>query len=454
MPHTRPYPVAGLPVEGPTGRFSAATSGLAAALALMTAAMVVPAVAGWDVHIGFPPLFAHWMPRLGPGTVPALAIGVLGVVYGGRLTQRLSWRPLLFVVWLGGLCWLAALALVDGSDGLSSHIDTHDFLQVARATDDVSRLLHEFVDRMPLGPDGWPTHVAGHPPGALLFFVLLVRLGLGGSLAVGIVVTLVASTIPVAVVSTLRTLGAESSARLAAPFLVLAPAAVWEAVSADAVYAGVAAWALAALATAATRRSATWALVAGLLFGGCVMMSYGLPLLGFLAIAVLVVARCYRPFGWALTGAVAVVVAFWVAGFSLWEAFPAIHQRYWAGIARLRPASYWLWGDVAALCFSAGPVLGAAVGCWLSRVRSAWARRALPLGDVRTVMLLGGAAMLSVVAADLSLMSKAEVERIWLPFVPWLLVLSALLPAGWRRPALGVQVASALVVQHLFLTGW
>jgi hypothetical protein len=69
-------------------------------------------------------------------------------------------------------------------------------------------------------------------------------------------------------------------------------------------------------------------------------------------------------------------------------------------------------------------------------------------------MVLGAGALCAVIAADASLMSKAEVERIWLPFVPWLLVMCALLPARWRRPALTLQLASALLVQHLLLTGW
>ena len=51
-------------------------------------------------------------------------------------------------------------------------------------------------------------------------------------------------------------------------------------------------------------------------------------------------------------------------------------------------------------------------------------------------------------------MSKAEVERIWLPFVPWLLVGSALLSHRWRRWGLAGQVVFALVVQHLLFTGW
>ena len=69
-------------------------------------------------------------------------------------------------------------------------------------------------------------------------------------------------------------------------------------------------------------------------------------------------------------------------------------------------------------------------------------------------MLLSGAAAATVLAADLSGMSKSEVERIWLPFVPWLLVACALLPQRWLRPALALQVCFALLVQHLLFTGW
>jgi methylthioxylose transferase len=59
-----------------------------------------------------------------------------------------------------------------------------------------------------------------------------------------------------------------------------------------------------------------------------------------------------------------------------------------------------------------------------------------------------------VLVADLSQMSKAEVERIWLPFVPWVLLACALLPERWRRRGLVLQVVLALLVQHLLLTGW
>jgi methylthioxylose transferase len=67
---------------------------------------------------------------------------------------------------------------------------------------------------------------------------------------------------------------------------------------------------------------------------------------------------------------------------------------------------------------------------------------------------LATAAVIIIVIADLSRMSKAEVERIWLPFVPWLLLSLTLLPERWRRPMLALQVVAALVVQHLLYTTW
>ena len=68
--------------------------------------------------------------------------------------------------------------------------------------------------------------------------------------------------------------------------------------------------------------------------------------------------------------------------------------------------------------------------------------------------MLVAAAATAVVLADLSRMSKGEVERIWLPFVPWLLLSAVALPERWRRPALALQLVTALLVQHLLYTSW
>ena len=62
--------------------------------------------------------------------------------------------------------------------------------------------------------------------------------------------------------------------------------------------------------------------------------------------------------------------------------------------------------------------------------------------------LLPAAALAAVALADLSGMSKAEVERIWLPFVPWVLLATATLaPRRLLRPLLAVQAALALAVE-------
>jgi hypothetical protein len=437
--------------------------GYASAAALMTVAMVVPPVFGWDVHANdVAPLNAIADPRFGPGTVPAVLIGAAGVWWAPRLARSLRWPALLGATFAYGVAWMTALATVDGWGGIGDVLDgDNEYLQTARGVTDVPAMLHEFVDRIPIGSPGqWPVHVAGHPPGALLFFVALAAFGLGSGLAAGWTVLLIAATTPIAVLLALRRLGAEQAARRAAPYLVVCPAAVWSAVSADAMFGATAAWGLCCLAFAATARSrdasAGWGAGAGLLLGWCAMLSYGLPLLGLLALAILVVARTVRPVPWAAFSAAAVLVGFAVAGFSWWDAFPVLRTRYWDGIASVRPTVYWLWGDLAALCFCAGPVVGASVAAAAARARHAGrtAQSALTATVARVVVILVAAAVATIALADVSLMSKAETERIWLPFVPWLLIGAALLPDRWQRPALAVQVALAVSVQSLLITRW
>ena len=70
------------------------------------------------------------------------------------------------------------------------------------------------------------------------------------------------------------------------------------------------------------------------------------------------------------------------------------------------------------------------------------------------MLWLTGAAATAVLLATVSQMSRAEVERIWLPFVPWLLVSTALLPGRWRKPALAIQLGMALLMEHLLYTTW
>ncbi len=427
--------------------------GLAVAVSLMVLAMAVPAVTGWNVRVNhFPPLHAEWMPRAGYATPVAIALAVLATWQSHHLAHTLRWRPLLLTVFAAGLAWMLALALLDGTAGVGRILnDDYEYLQTARATTDFGRTLDIYVGKISYDaePNNWPVHIAGHPPGALLFFVALVRIGLGSGLAAGLVVTAVAATTAVGVLVTMRVLGVEALARRAAPFLVFGPAAIWQCVSADAMFAAVAAWGLAALAVAAVRRSVGWSVVAGLLLGYCVMLSYGLVLLGILAIAVLFLARCWLPLPIAAMTALCVVLAFALGGFAWWEAYPELRERYFEGVGGRRPIGYWVWGGLAALCFSAGPLLGSAVAMLVSN-----GRRYLADHATRVTAMLSGAGVLTILVASASLMSKAEVERIWLPFVPWMLLSCAFLPERWRRVGLVVQVVSALVTMHLLKTTW
>ncbi len=428
--------------------------GLLAVTALVLAGLLVPAIFQWHVHANaFAPLTARWRPRFGPGTVPSVAIAAAAWRWGPTLSRRLAWRPLLLAAFAAAFAWLTALALVDGRAGLAATIETPgEYLVTARHVQGIAALLHHFVAHIgPNSPHSWPTHVAGHPPGALLFFVLLVRLHLGGALAAALAVTVVAATTPIAVALTLRRLGAERVVRRALPFLVFGPAAIWSAVSADAVFTAVAAWGLCALAESAQGgRRVGWAVPGGLLLGLCAYLSYGLALVALLAVAVLVAARTWRPLPFAIVGVAAVVAAFTASGFEWWQALPALKARYEAGIASTRPASYWLWGDLAALAISAGLALGPSLGAAAARVRGLASSRL----ESRPVTVLVLAAAACIAAADASLLSKAEVERIWLPFVPWLLLGVALLPTRWRRRLFAAQLVSALLVQTLLYTRW
>ncbi len=431
--------------------------GLGVAAALMIAAVVIPWATDWNVRVRwFPPLHADWDPRVGIGTIPAIVLAVVAVRYATDAAARVPWKWLLLGSFVVSAAWMTSLALVDGLDGIGVILDTqYEYLRTARAVTDFPATLQEYISRIPLDSvDNWPVHIAGHPPGALLFFVVLVQLGLGSGLAAGWVVLLVGATTPVAVLLTLRRLGAEAGARAAAPFLVMGSAAIWVAVSGDGMFGAFAAWGLCALAFAATSASrrvlAGWSVLAGLLLGYCVMLSYGLPLLGILAVAILLLAKNWKPLPWAVGAAIAVVLAFAAFGFSWWEAYPVLVDRYWDGIATRRPTTYWVWGNLAALAFSAGPLVGATVAAAIARVRGI---RSTVTTD-RVIIALTIAATLTIATADASGMSKAEVERIWLPFVPWLLVGAALLPERWRRVGFAAQLLFALVVQHLLFTGW
>src|SRR6478735_8167012 len=83
-----------------------AAVGLIGATLLIVAAMVVPPATGWDVRIGVAPIFAHWDPRVGPGTLGAVVIGLSGISYAHEWSAGVTWPRLLALSWVGSLGWL------------------------------------------------------------------------------------------------------------------------------------------------------------------------------------------------------------------------------------------------------------------------------------------------------------------------------------------------------------
>ncbi len=409
---------------------------------------------GVPLHVDAPPLGAQWLVHHGPGTVPAVLIALLVILRGPELAARTSWRPLLGFSAAAALGWTISLALIDGwQRGVAGRLTTDtEYLHDVPRVGDLGAMLRSFAEHIEgLRPDSWTAHVAGHPPGALLVFVGLDRIGLPGGGPAALLCMLVGSSAGVAVAVALRALGAEATARAALPFGVLAPGAIWIGVSADGLFAGVLAWGVALLAVgAAWDRLEFPAVVAsaagGLLLGASLFLSYGLVLAGLIPLAVAVAARRVAPLLVAGVGVAAVVAAFAAAGFWWLEGYQQVTIRYYqpGEYGLLRPYSYWVWADLACLAVVLGPAGVAGL------------RRVFTPGGLqpRALVLLCAAAGMAVLAADLSGLSKAEVERIWLPFAVWLIAGAGLLPARQVRWWLAAQAVLALAVNHLLLTTW
>ncbi len=398
-------------------------------------------LSGHHLVMSAPPLLGYVDPLLGPRLLIPIAVAVVSVRFAPTLAMRLGWRRLLAASMGGIVVWAAALALVEGTDGISAPLASpHEYLTVVGQISSPGDFLTHFTERI----GGYATHIRGHPPGMALIVWGLASIGLGGPWPASVLIVLVAASMAPAAMLALRETAGEETARRAAPFLVIAPAAIWTAVSADALYAGVGAWAVALLVVAIHRRGAysdLAALAGGLLFGIALFLSYGLILLGLVPLAVAIAARRVRPLAIASVGVAAVVAAFLAAGFWWIDGLEATRNEYlFRSAAVSRPYGYFLFADLAALALAVGPATFAAV----ARLRD---RRLL-------VLVAGGLA--AVALADLSGMSKGEVERIWLPFMPWLLAAGAGLwrPPGSVRGWLAAQAACAIAIETLVRTPW
>lgn len=402
-----------------------------------------------QIRLGSPPLVGRddlvWSLRtLLPVGVAALAVAALPVA-----ARRCPWRVLLAVVLAAAVVWPVALNLTRGWDGITGPLlrEEDEYLLDVPLVESPSVLLESFTERI----DDFNPHVRSHPPGFLLLLWSLDAAGLTGAGWAAALCVAVGASAAVAVLVTVREVAGERVARRAAPFVAVAPLALWIATSADALYAGVGAWAIALLVLASGRRRrsarSVLALASGLLFGAALMFSYGLALLAVIALPVVWKRRAVGPTAVAALIAVGLVLAFLPFGFDYVDGFRTAQREVGESVQATRPFAYFAFSNLAALAIACGP----AVAVGLGRLRD------------RRLWLLVGGAVAAVLLADLSALSKGEVERIWLPFAVWLLPAAAALApdrsaGGGRaervRAWLVLQVAVALAVQTWIRTGW
>ena len=248
-----------------------------------------------------------------------------------------------------------------------------------------------------------------------------------------------------------RSLCHETAARHVLPILVLAPYAVWLAVSMDAIVLLLAAgFVTLGVVGSEPRRSPLWALASGLLLGCDAMLNYAVAWLGVSVVAVYFVRR--RPLLNVFTGVGALIplVAFWIAGFTWTSGLSAAQADFSVRVGPHR--SWWLWAflDLVLLLIACGPAIIRAL-------------RRLHLTPGWPFVVGAG---LAVIFAILSGLSRGEVERSWLAFYPFLLI-PAVAPAV-RPPAAGrgidagpvpywlvaVGAATAIVIEAVLRTTW
>jgi hypothetical protein len=408
------------------------------ALSLVGTALWASALgrSGTDLRLFAAPFFGDWRPRVAPGLLVPAVVGGVVVIAGPRLARTLRWGSLMAVVWVTTAVWSVALSSATGWGGLTRTLRSrYDY---AAALPEVRRLgLDTFVQTYTARLADHPTHLKSHPPGMVVLLRGLELVGLGGNGWTALVMIAVAATVPCAIALVVRGLVGPAVARPLLPFLVIGPWTLLVATVADSVFAALAAWAAALLVLAVRARTpraaSTAAVGAGLVIGLGLYASYGLlPLVGALSLALLLPARRPHLLVAVAVGVVSVGVAWTAAGFDWLRGLQGTRAAYHAGAAAHRPYLYFVVANLVVFAVMLGPAVVAAL-C-----------RRLDAGVVPIV----AASLAAVAVADLSGLSKGEVERIWLPFVPFVTIAATRLArrpgaAGW----LAAQTGTALVLQ-------
>jgi methylthioxylose transferase len=400
---------------------------------------------GGRLGTALPPFVMSWAPRLDAhALLPALVLTV-GVVLA-PLAARGIRSPLAFGFSLIVLALALGLALNFARGGVRGWYAIFDAgpggsfeakWEYLPGLPALSYGPHFFLDRFAELVPALPVNVAGHPPGLLL---TLHFLGIDGP--VGLAALCIAGgalTAPLAY-DLGRTLEDEQRGRAAGLLTAFAPSLLLFGVtSADYLYAtlGLAAVCLLVRPRRASRLSGA-ALVAVAAFFSWLLLAMA----AWAALVVLQREGSRRAL--LLAAACALAVVGLNAALAVWTGYDpvgALHSTeavYRNSLARLRPYAFWAFGSPTSWLLMVG--LPAA---WL-------ALRSLARRDQSALALCA-----VVLAAAVLGFTKAETERIWLPFVPLACVAAAAsLDVRRLRPLLAVLAAQALAFELLFRTIW
>ncbi len=438
---------------------------------------------GYRMVLPTPPLVAFLEPHLTRRSIAPVTVAVVGIALAIYWRHRErgghppGWRRQLIGGWILALSWSTSLACIDGFEKgwVSVLTDPNEYLHDLPLIDSTSSFIAEFsrhilqtdaphpVSMIAESPT-WTTHVAGHPPLATLVFYWLQEIGLPGGFWAGTLCIVVGSLSVVGLPVAIRALGAPDAARRLIPFVALFPGTVWMGVSADGLFTGVVCVGL-GLVSAGVVSASRWgwaaAFAGGVLLGSALYLNYGLVLCGIAVLAALAITvlraenrrRVLARWAVATVGVGTVALGFTLAGFNWLEGLAVLRVRYYQGIANRRPYFYFVWANFGAFALSTSPLVFVVLrraAVQLGGLRaSGWA---FTQSQIAAAIALGGFA--AILLADLSGMSKAETERIWLPFAMLCWAGCATL-RGWVRIfVLAWSVISALLVNHVFYTGW
>ena len=175
---------------------------------------------GVRLAIGAAPLSGRFGWRVSADALVPVTVGVAVVIVVPWIAARMAWVRLLVLGGVLSVAWAAALSRVDGSRALFSPFYSPAYLQTAQTIHNPQVFLSQFVQRI----HSYNSHARGHPPGMELLLWATARVGLAGVGWNTVLAMAGGAVAGAAALITLREIADEHRARIAMPFVVLAPA--------------------------------------------------------------------------------------------------------------------------------------------------------------------------------------------------------------------------------------